>query len=339
MNGVRSEGPGTLKTGFARRRVINGGDMSYPQARSAEADECFERDVAPFIRCHLEEAFRLFDTSSDVPSRVTPLVERWGRDAGDVESRRFDTLKRVTASDLSGLAILDMAAGCGSFVFEGLAQGHDVWGVEPEAWKVELMQLKSGCFGFPEEWTRRVREGAGEHLPSVDGEFDLVDSWQTFEHVQDESACLREIYRVLKPAGVAVVHFPSYASFYEGHYMMPWLPYLGGSAARFWVSLLGRPTEGLSSFHTITGSAFARKARSVGFTVLDLEVMQFRQLLRKRLKIASRPTILATAAGVYRLKRMASQLARAFRAERSAHLLLLKPPANQGLAAAFLAEC
>lgn len=307
------------------------------QPLSAEQEVCYQRDVAPFLRDHLRADFAEFGRDG-ATEFLTGLEERWGRDEGGPEAARFDVLRRVTCSDLAGLAILDMAAGCGSFVLQGLRRGHDAWGLEPELWKHELVRRKVRCFGHPEDWPDRIKRGVGEDLPFADATFDLVDSWQTLEHVRDESACLREFFRVLRPGGAAVVHIPSYASFYEGHYGMPWLPYLGGDAARAWVRLLHRPAEGVSVFHTITGRSLARKAGAAGFAVLDYEVLRFLQRLRRRAWAPSGRLLRGVAVDAFRVKRLAGQARRAFAAERAVRLVLLKPPLMEGVAGAFVAD-
>lgn len=48
-------------------------------------------------------------------------------------------------------------------------------------------------------------EAAGEELPFADSEFDSALSLWTLNHVRDPAACIREMARVLKPGGSALV--------------------------------------------------------------------------------------------------------------------------------------
>jgi SAM-dependent methyltransferase len=52
--------------------------------------------------------------------------------------------------------------------------------------------------------------GIGEALPLAAESIDLVLSYDVFEHVQDPEKCLAECFRVLKPAGLALLVFPPY---------------------------------------------------------------------------------------------------------------------------------
>jgi SAM-dependent methyltransferase len=176
-----------------------------------------------------------------------------------------------------------MAAGCGSLVIQGLLKGYNIYGVEPEKWKQRLIDLKFKENGYPQNWRTHIVEGVGENLPFPDGYFDVVNSWQTFEHVQNVGACLKEIYRTLKPGGTCVVHCPTYMTFYEGHYRMFWIPMLGDSwLGRCYVKLMGRPVAGLKTFHPIRKSILIRLAVKAGFKVIDLRRESFHKALGER---------------------------------------------------------
>lgn len=49
----------------------------------------------------------------------------------------------------------------------------------------------------------------GRRLPFPDASFDSVVSFQVIEHVQDDAQFVREIYRILRPAGIAVITTPN----------------------------------------------------------------------------------------------------------------------------------
>jgi SAM-dependent methyltransferase len=66
---------------------------------------------------------------------------------------------------------------------------------------------------------------AGENLPFPDDSFDLILSHEVLEHVQDDSAALHEMVRVLRPGGRALIFVPNrgypfetHGIFWRGHY-------------------------------------------------------------------------------------------------------------------------
>ena len=55
-----------------------------------------------------------------------------------------------------------------------------------------------------------VKLGAAEALPYDDGTFDLVTALDVVEHLDDDVAGLREMYRVLRPGGYALLFVPAF---------------------------------------------------------------------------------------------------------------------------------
>ncbi len=55
-----------------------------------------------------------------------------------------------------------------------------------------------------------VKEGLAEELPYQDGDFDIVTGLDVIEHLDDDIAGLREMYRVLKPGGRLLVFVPAF---------------------------------------------------------------------------------------------------------------------------------
>ena len=81
----------------------------------------------------------------------------------------------------------------------------------------------------------RVVDAAGEQIPFASESFDLVYSSTVLEHTQSPEQVLRESLRVLKPGGHLVFAYPNYGAFFEGHYAIPWIPYLPRWAGRLWL--------------------------------------------------------------------------------------------------------
>lgn len=150
--------------------------------------------------------------------------------------------------------LLDLAAGCGQFVFHALKNDYDCYGVEPEDWKLEFIRDKAEASSLPEGWQGRIVKGFGEKLPYKDNSFDCVTSFQTLEHVQDPHKVLSEMVRVTKKGGGIHLCCPDYRGTFEAHYQLPWLPLFPRSLARLYLRSLGRPTAGLDTIKYTTNS-------------------------------------------------------------------------------------
>jgi SAM-dependent methyltransferase len=55
-----------------------------------------------------------------------------------------------------------------------------------------------------------VRHGEAEKLPFTDGSFDLVTALDVVEHLDDDLAGLKEMHRVLRPGGSALLFVPAF---------------------------------------------------------------------------------------------------------------------------------
>jgi SAM-dependent methyltransferase len=62
-----------------------------------------------------------------------------------------------------------------------------------------------------------IRVGHVEELPWADDSFDLVTSLDVIEHTPDDRVTLRELRRVTRPGGFAIVTVPAYQSLFSAH--------------------------------------------------------------------------------------------------------------------------
>lgn len=94
-----------------------------------------------------------------------------------------------------GLTILDVGAAKGWFVHHANLRGHEALGIDISEYAVQnSAPLAKGAL---------ICADAADGLPYTTGMFDVVASWEFFEHIVEEKipAILSEMLRVLKDSG------------------------------------------------------------------------------------------------------------------------------------------
>ncbi|OHE72201.1 MAG: hypothetical protein A2007_05995 [Verrucomicrobia bacterium GWC2_42_7] len=193
-----------------------------------------------------KENLKYFGFTDDV--LISQVTNNWFKDNENYDGRW--KLIRNKAPKIG--KILDMAAGCGTFVLNGLQNGYDVYGVEPENWKREYFKKKIFISGYPCQWNNRIIGAIGETLPFRDESFDLITTYQTLEHVRNVDSCIKEMLRVLKHGGVLYIKAPDYNCFFEPHYRVPFLPKMNKKLAARYLKFIGRPVLGLKTLNWTT---------------------------------------------------------------------------------------
>lgn len=100
-----------------------------------------------------------------------------------------------------GAKILEIGSGRGAFLHHLRTSGYDAVGVDINA---QYIQEGAAIFG---ELPIRLIEGVD--LPFDDNQFDIVMSFDLFEHIRDSDAHLREVSRVLKEGGIYLLQTPN----------------------------------------------------------------------------------------------------------------------------------
>ena len=107
-----------------------------------------------------------------------------------------------------GLRVLEIGVGMGADYLEWLKAGALATGVDLSAASIERAQQRAELAGYKPD----LRVADAEQLPFADNSFDVVYSYGVMHHSPNTPQCVREAWRVLKPAGQArimVYHHPS----------------------------------------------------------------------------------------------------------------------------------
>jgi 2-polyprenyl-3-methyl-5-hydroxy-6-metoxy-1,4-benzoquinol methylase len=245
-----------------------------------------------FLRNNLQrEALDYFGTSDN--EWLESVTDAWLNDENNSQWR-YEEIERYSGKPLTTKTrVLDMACGCGTFVFYGLLEGLDVWGIDPEPWKSQFNRLKSDVYGYPLDWKSRFVNAVGEELPFPNAQFDFVTSYQTLEHVQNVEKCISEMIRVLKPGGILFVKAPDYMSTFEAHYGLPWLPLMPRKLAEVYLRICRRPIKGLSTINYVTSRSIKRELSNCHGVdrIIDTKKLVFKNRLENKWPLLRPPPL------------------------------------------------
>jgi SAM-dependent methyltransferase len=116
-------------------------------------------------------------------------------------------LARVGGARTGALRILDYGCGTGGNT-TSYGRFGSVTGVEPDPHAIRLAQKRGGAF---------YCRANGLRLPFRNGAFDVVIASDVLEHIEDDSAALAEMARVLKPGGSMIISVPAHQWLFSYH--------------------------------------------------------------------------------------------------------------------------
>jgi len=122
------------------------------------------------------------------------------------QERRLQMIVDAAGKRIRG-RILENGCGIGMYVEHMAPFGGTIIGLEYDFERATEAGSRS----------KRILNAAGENLPLPDSTFDLILSHEVLEHVQNDLQAVREIARVLRPGGRAVIFVPNRGYPFETH--------------------------------------------------------------------------------------------------------------------------
>ncbi|MCS6886616.1 class I SAM-dependent methyltransferase [Chloroflexus sp.] len=225
------------------------------------------------------------DIDQQLAAAIDPWLQhmKWRRDFAAWRERRLQQERyqderlaqaRATIGDLRGARVLDLGAGMGGFAVAAALAGARVTACEYNPAYCRIIRLRAARYDL----RLPIINAAGEGLPLPSAAFDLVVAWDVLEHVQDPVAVLREIARVLRPGGHALITAINRRAWIDPHYHMRGINWLPRPVAEALIALRGRAKRGaafrdmqrLSAMHYFHYHELVRLCERLGFAVTDL---------------------------------------------------------------------
>ena len=124
----------------------------------------------------------------------------------DGQERRLQMIAKAAGERIKG-DILENGCGVGMYVEHLTPYGGKISGIEFDFERAAEAGQNS----------LRIMNAAGENLPFPENSFDLILSHEVLEHVQNDVDAVREMVRVLKTGGRAVIFVPNRWYPFETH--------------------------------------------------------------------------------------------------------------------------
>lgn len=191
-----------------------------------------------------------------------------------------------------GKRVLEVGLGYGTVGQHLLDHGAEYFGLDIAAAPVELMRTRVAWMDGP---TERIVRGSALAIPWADETFDAVVSIGCLHHVGDIAGGVRELHRVLRPGGTALVMLYNSRSFRQlaiASRLRRRLP--AAQAATAVRSLYDGNSEGEAAPHTDFVSPREARALFSGFARARVDRRNFDPIVVRGRTIATRERLLGT---------------------------------------------
>lgn len=186
----------------------------------------------------------------------------------------FAGMRTITAALLDQYCVANtdrtiLDAGCGTGAnliwLKRYARDGEVYGIDVSAQALQFCRQKG---------RKHLAQASVTDLPFSESSFDLLTSFDVLVQLRMSGAeqAMREMYRVLRPGGIAFIRAPAYEWLRSGHDIAL------GTHKRYWVSELAARLE-QSGFSVL---------RATYSNSLLLPAIAFRRLVLKRVRLAQR---------------------------------------------------
>lgn len=191
--------------------------MTVEQAAPTNTDKLQVHDFWNEAAC----GENLYLQTTDITGYVTQSAERYRLEPIILTFADFESAK--------GKKVLEIGVGLGADHQCFAEAGAELYGIDLTERAVEHTKRRLALFGL----SSKLAVGDAECLDFTDQNFELVYSWGVLHHSPDTPKAIAEVYRVLKPGGLAKVMIYHKWSMIG---LMLWLRY-AVMAGRPWCSL------------------------------------------------------------------------------------------------------
>lgn len=207
---------------------------------------------------------------------------------------QLDLLTQAFCPGANSGPLLDCGCGLGYFTLAALEKGWDAWGVDRSYRKLDRYQKMIAGTGHPGQWGYRCLVGDGLELPFAADTFAAVTSWYVLEHIENVPGVLRDIVRVTRPGGVIILKAQDARNGWEGHYNIPWIPFLSGHMARVWLAAFGRRIDPELAVYPVTQPQVISVLEALGCQVAA-QALPPQNLIEKPWRISTEAQVRQTA--------------------------------------------